>query len=167
VRPPFIDHITVKVRDLAASRAFYEASLAPFGVRVVDYGEIGIGIGPEGSEDLGLGEGEPRAPIHIAFLANDPATVDAFHAAALEAGGTDNGGPGPGRSTTSATTRPTFSIPTATTSRRCVTRGLPARRSSGRGSRARRNVNGSGSGSGCTNVTRRQGEAPPSDIEGL
>jgi catechol 2,3-dioxygenase-like lactoylglutathione lyase family enzyme len=94
VRPPFIDHITVKVRDLAASRAFYEASLAPFGVRVVDYGEIGIGIGPEGSEDLGLGEGEPRAPIHIAFLANDPATVDAFHAAALEAGGTDNGAPG-------------------------------------------------------------------------
>ena len=94
MRAPFIDHVTVKVRDLAASRAFYEAALAPFGVRVVDYGEIGIGIGPEGSEDLGLGAGEPRAPIHIAFLAHDPATVDAFHAAALEAGGTDNGAPG-------------------------------------------------------------------------
>ena len=94
MRAPFIDHVTIKVRDLAASRAFYEAALAPFGIRVVDYGEIGIGIGPEGSEDLGLGEGEPRAPIHIAFLAADPATVDAFHAAALEAGGTDNGAPG-------------------------------------------------------------------------
>ena len=94
MRAPFIDHITVKVRDLAASRAFYVAALAPFGVRVVTYEEGEIGIGPEGSEDLGLSEGEPRAPVHIAFLAHDPATVDAFHAAALEAGGTDNGAPG-------------------------------------------------------------------------
>jgi len=94
VRAPFIDHITVKVRDLEASRAFYEATLAPFGVRVVPYGEKELGIGPEGSEDLGLTEGEPRAPIHIAFLAHDPSTVDAFHAAALKAGGTDNGAPG-------------------------------------------------------------------------
>ena len=94
MRAPFIDHIAVKVGDLAASRAFYEAALAPFGVRVVSYGEHQLGIGPEGSEDLGLTEGEPRAPVHIAFLAQDPATVDAFHAAALEAGGTDNGAPG-------------------------------------------------------------------------
>jgi catechol 2,3-dioxygenase-like lactoylglutathione lyase family enzyme len=94
MRAPFIDHIVVLVRDLAVSQAFYEAALAPFGVRVVDYGPLGIGIGPEGSEDLGLREGEPRAPTHIAFLAADPATVDAFHAAALEAGGTDNGAPG-------------------------------------------------------------------------
>ena len=94
MRAPFIDHITIKVRDLEASKAFYVAALAPFGSQVVDYGEIGIGIGPEGSEDLGLSEGEPGAPVHIAFLAQDPATVDAFHAAALEAGGTDNGAPG-------------------------------------------------------------------------
>jgi catechol 2,3-dioxygenase-like lactoylglutathione lyase family enzyme len=94
MRAPFIDHVTVLVRDLAASRAFYEAALAPFGVRVLEYGEDGISVGPEGSEDLGLGEGSPRAPIHIAFLAADPATVDAFHAAAMEAGGTDNGAPG-------------------------------------------------------------------------
>ena len=94
MRAPFLDHITVKVRDLAASRAFYEAALVPFGARVVEYAENEIGIGPEGSEDLGLSAGEPRSPIHIAFLAADPATVDAFHAAALEAGGTDNGAPG-------------------------------------------------------------------------
>ena len=94
MRAPFIDHITVRVRDLATSRAFYEAALAPFGVRVVPYGEDELGIGPEGSEDLGLRVGEPRAPMHIAFLAMDVATVDAFHAAALEAGGTDNGAPG-------------------------------------------------------------------------
>jgi catechol 2,3-dioxygenase-like lactoylglutathione lyase family enzyme len=94
VRAPFLDHIVVLVRDLDASRRFYEAALAPFAARVVDYGEIGLGIGPEGSEDLGLREGSPRAPMHIAFLAADPATVDAFHAAALDAGGTDNGPPG-------------------------------------------------------------------------
>ena len=94
VRAPFIDHLTVNVRDLEASKAFYEAALAPFGVRVLPYGDKGLSIGPEGSEDLGLNEGEPRAPVHIAFLAHDPATVDAFHAAALEAGGTDNGAPG-------------------------------------------------------------------------
>ncbi len=94
MRVPFLDHIVVMVRDLAASRAFYEAALVPFDARVVDYGEIGIGIGPEGSEDLGLREAEPRAPMHIAFLAHDWATVDAFHAAALAAGGVDNGAPG-------------------------------------------------------------------------
>jgi catechol 2,3-dioxygenase-like lactoylglutathione lyase family enzyme len=94
VRAPFIDHLTVNVRDLEASKAFYEAALAPFGVRVLPYGDKGLSIGPEGSEDLGLNEGEPLAPVHIAFLAHDPATVDAFHAAALEAGGTDNGAPG-------------------------------------------------------------------------
>jgi catechol 2,3-dioxygenase-like lactoylglutathione lyase family enzyme len=94
VRAAFLDHIVLMVRDLAVSRAFYEGALTPFGARVVDYGEIGVGIGPEGSEDLGLRAGEPHAPMHIAFAAADPATVDAFHAAALEAGGTDNGAPG-------------------------------------------------------------------------
>ena len=94
MRAPFIDHVTVYVRDLEASKAFYAAALAPFGALVLPYGEKGLSIGPEGSEDLGLTEGEPSAPIHIAFLAQDPATVDAFHAAALEAGGTDNGAPG-------------------------------------------------------------------------
>jgi catechol 2,3-dioxygenase-like lactoylglutathione lyase family enzyme len=95
MRAPFIDHITFKVRDLAASRAFYEAALAPFAARVVPYGDDHeLLMGPEGSEDLGLTQGEPRAPVHIAFLAHDPATVDAFHAAALKAGGTDNGAPG-------------------------------------------------------------------------
>ena len=94
MRAPFLDHITVMVRDLDASRAFYEAALAPFGVRVVEYGKGEIGVGPEGSEDLGLAAGEPRAPMHIAFAAADPATVNAFHAAAVKAGGTDNGPPG-------------------------------------------------------------------------
>jgi catechol 2,3-dioxygenase-like lactoylglutathione lyase family enzyme len=94
VRAPFIDHITVRVRDVEASRRFYEAALAPFGIRTVAYEGDELGFGPEGSEDFAITGGEPSAPLHIAFLALDPATVDAFHAAALEAGGRDNGVPG-------------------------------------------------------------------------
>jgi catechol 2,3-dioxygenase-like lactoylglutathione lyase family enzyme len=97
MRAPFIDHVTLRVRDLGTSRAFYERALETFGVRVLELdGEGGpeVGIGPEGCEDLVLAEGEPAAPMHVAFLAHDPETVDAFHAAALEAGGRDNGAPG-------------------------------------------------------------------------
>jgi catechol 2,3-dioxygenase-like lactoylglutathione lyase family enzyme len=97
VRSPFIDHLTLPVRDLEASRAFYARTLEPFGVRVAELdGEDGVEIafGPEGSEDLVLRAGEPAAPVHIALLAHDTETVHAFHAAALEAGGRDNGEPG-------------------------------------------------------------------------
>jgi catechol 2,3-dioxygenase-like lactoylglutathione lyase family enzyme len=97
VRPPFIDHLTLRVRDLDASRAFYERALEPFGVRVAELaGSDGpeLAIGPEGSEDFVITEGEPAVPVHVAFLAHDTETVHAFHAAALEAGGRDNGEPG-------------------------------------------------------------------------
>jgi catechol 2,3-dioxygenase-like lactoylglutathione lyase family enzyme len=97
MRAPFIDHVALRVRDLDASRAFYERALETFGIHVVEIeGTDGpeLSFGPEGSEDLVLAEGEPAARLHIAFLAHDPETVDAFHAAALEAGGRDNGGPG-------------------------------------------------------------------------
>ena len=97
MRPPFIDHVTLRVRDLDASRAFYERALETFGIRVLDLdGEDGpeVSLGPEGSEDLVLTQGDPGAPVHVAFLAHDPKTVDEFHAAAVEAGGRDNGAPG-------------------------------------------------------------------------
>ena len=97
MRAPFIDHLTVRVRDIDTSRAFYERALETFGVRVLEIEGIDgpeVAIGPEGSEDLVLAEGEPAAPVHIAFLAHHPETVDAFYAAAVEAGGRDNGGPG-------------------------------------------------------------------------
>jgi catechol 2,3-dioxygenase-like lactoylglutathione lyase family enzyme len=98
VRSAFIDHVMLTVRDLAASQAFYEAALEPFGIRVAelegDDGATEVALGPEGSEDLVLREGEPAAAVHVAFAAHDQGTVDAFHAAALEAGGTDNGEPG-------------------------------------------------------------------------
>ena len=94
MRAPFIDHLTLRVRDVETSRRFYEQALAPWGIRVVQSSQGPIGFGPEGSEDFWIKTGDPAAPVHVAFLAPDRPTVEAFHAAALEAGGTDNGAPG-------------------------------------------------------------------------
>ena len=93
-RPAFIDHLTLAVRDLEASRRFYERALEPFGIRTVESSQGPVGFGPAGSEDFWIAPGEPTAPVHVAFLAHDRATVDAFHRAALAAGGRDNGAPG-------------------------------------------------------------------------
>jgi len=95
VRAPFIDHLTLRVRDVETSRRFYEQALAPWGIRVVRSSQGPIGFGPEGSEDFWIAPGDPAAPVHVALLAPDRPTVDAFHRAAIEAGGTDNGAPGP------------------------------------------------------------------------
>ena len=94
-----IDHLGLTVSDLAASRAFYEAALAPLGYGVVmeiadgDSAHLGFGAG---RPDFWISAGTPVSEgVHAAFAAPDRATVDAFHAAALAAGGTDNGAPGP------------------------------------------------------------------------
>jgi len=93
-RAVFIDHLTIVVRDLEASRRFYEGALSPWSSHVVEYEPGVLGFGPAGSEDLALVQGEPTAPVHIAFAAPDRETVERFHVAALSAGGRDNGGPG-------------------------------------------------------------------------
>jgi len=89
-----LDHVGLAVSDLAAARAFYAAALEPLGLGVVMEfpGVIALGL-PEQPE-LWMHQGAPSAPIHIAFHAADRDRVDAFHAAALQAGGTDNGAPG-------------------------------------------------------------------------
>ena len=92
-RPVFLDHLTLKVADVAASRAFYAAAVAPFGGSAVE-GDGYVAFGPPGSEDLAIEPGEPNGPIHVAFAAPDRTTVDAFYAGALAAGGRDNGAPG-------------------------------------------------------------------------
>jgi catechol 2,3-dioxygenase-like lactoylglutathione lyase family enzyme len=89
-----LDHMNIGVRDLAASRAFYEAALAPLGFGFVMERDDRVAFGPPARPVFFLVEGEPTAGIHIAFQAADRQRVDAFHAAALAAGGTDNGGPG-------------------------------------------------------------------------
>ena len=94
-----VDHVKLPVRDLEASRAFFEAALAPFGYRLVYDGEtsLGFGVGDGGNEDEPFAverREAPGMPTHIAFTAASIEQVDAFHTAALSAGGEDNGAPG-------------------------------------------------------------------------
>jgi catechol 2,3-dioxygenase-like lactoylglutathione lyase family enzyme len=90
-----IDHVVIPVADLATARAFYEQALTPFQVQVVAERPSAVIFGGGQGEGLvGLRQGtDYRAPVHVA-LATDRAGVDAFHEAALAAGGTDNGPPG-------------------------------------------------------------------------
>ena len=93
-----IDHITIGVSDLAASRAFYVAALAPLGfVEQQPWSEDAdsVGFGPPGLDDFYISTRYERGGGHIAFAADTHEQVDAFHRAALAAGGRDNGPPGP------------------------------------------------------------------------
>ena len=91
-----IDHVSVKTSDQRASRRFYEKALAPLGyevLRAFHDGQV-VGMGIAGKPDFWFSPGESSGPIHLAFSASDRASVEAFHAAALAAGGKDNGVPG-------------------------------------------------------------------------
>jgi catechol 2,3-dioxygenase-like lactoylglutathione lyase family enzyme len=90
-----IDHVVLGVHHLDESRFFYEHALAPLGIKiVVDEPEL-LGFGAEaGWPFFWLAIREPSHRVHLAFTARDRAGVDAFHAAALHAGGVDNGPPG-------------------------------------------------------------------------
>jgi catechol 2,3-dioxygenase-like lactoylglutathione lyase family enzyme len=90
-----LDHISFAVKDPAASKAFYAAALAPLGCRPL-YEDAEHGVTAFGRQwpQLWLTPGEPTQGMHVALMAEDRAAVDAFHAAALAAGGRDNGGPG-------------------------------------------------------------------------
>lgn len=91
-----IDHVTIGVSNLDRARDFYDRALAPLGVaRLYADGEryLGYGIRPRAFFWIGRRDAVLTA-THIAFTAADRAAVDAFHAAALAAGGRDNGSPG-------------------------------------------------------------------------
>ncbi len=91
-----IDHVIVGVRDVAASRAFYEAALAPLGVRMLfEHPSSGVAFGRDEKPSFWLAARTPSTAVHIAFAAADQGAVDAFHREALAAGGRDNGAPGP------------------------------------------------------------------------
>ncbi len=92
-----LDHVGINVSDYERSRDFYTRALAPLGYELMMEPMPGLGgLGKPPMPDFWIAE--PREPttrnVHIALSAPDRATVDAFHAAALEAGGTDNGAPG-------------------------------------------------------------------------
>jgi len=98
--PVFLDNLTIRVADLSRSRQFYRAALEPLGAEMIDvpgppeaWGPAVV-LGPQGAEYLAIVEGEPTSPLHLAFVAPDSGAVRRFHAAALAAGGHDNGPPG-------------------------------------------------------------------------
>jgi catechol 2,3-dioxygenase-like lactoylglutathione lyase family enzyme len=91
-----LDHVGLDVADYEVSKAFYQRALEPLGLRLMmePVPEVG-GFGDDfpffwiGKRDRG-----PQTGVHVAFRVANRELVDAFHAAALAAGGTDNGGPG-------------------------------------------------------------------------
>ncbi len=92
-----LDHVGFAVADYERSKAFYEKALAPLGYTLLmEFSGAAAGFGKTGRPSFFLeGHGEPvRGRLHVAFAAETRAQVDAFHAAAIEAGGTDNGAPG-------------------------------------------------------------------------
>ncbi len=90
-----IDHAVVRVKDLKMSRNFYEAALRPLGYRVLREFPGFVGMGAGDRTDLWIGQDEAVTKgVHLAFASRDRRSVDAFHAAALKAGGKDNGAPG-------------------------------------------------------------------------
>jgi catechol 2,3-dioxygenase-like lactoylglutathione lyase family enzyme len=95
-RGRLIDHIQLVVRDLEASRRFYEAILGVLGIPVGGSEESYFWADElfVSSADSAAAQGALTGRHHLAFQAADRAMVDAFHKAALESGGRDNGPPG-------------------------------------------------------------------------
>ena len=91
-----IDHVHLVVRDLAASRRFYRAVLEALGRRLDWEGERAFSCDELFVSDETMFGPDTSGPhrVHLAFQTPDRATVDRFHAAALRAGGRDNGAPG-------------------------------------------------------------------------
>jgi catechol 2,3-dioxygenase-like lactoylglutathione lyase family enzyme len=94
-----IAHLSIGARDVPRSRRFYDAALRPLGYTCLSAGDTSLGYGAEAAEFWIIGTQHPvpvddRSGLHICFAAPDRGSVDAFHAAALKAGGKDNGKPG-------------------------------------------------------------------------
>lgn len=94
-----LEHASIGVRDIAGARRFYDAALAPLGMRCLNAAESMLGYGRT-APCFWIGKvgrpvpAYPDSGLHLCFVAPTRAAVDAFHAAALAAGGRDNGGPG-------------------------------------------------------------------------
>jgi catechol 2,3-dioxygenase-like lactoylglutathione lyase family enzyme len=90
-----IDHINLLVSDIERSKRFFQEALSPLGYELLMEHRIsGAGIGQAGKPDFWIKQGVLSSAIHVAFASPDRATVDAFHDAAIAAGGRDNGPPG-------------------------------------------------------------------------
>jgi catechol 2,3-dioxygenase-like lactoylglutathione lyase family enzyme len=94
-------HISIGVKDVERSKRFYDTAMAPLGYRCVRPARsmTGYGYGTDSISFWVMSAERPvvadeKSGLHICFAASTPAAVDAFHAAALQAGGRDNGAPG-------------------------------------------------------------------------
>jgi catechol 2,3-dioxygenase-like lactoylglutathione lyase family enzyme len=89
------DHVVFGASDYAASKAFFLQALEPIGLAVVLEGPLGVELSADGRSSLCIcPTDEKPAHLHLAFAAENRRQVDAFHRAALAAGGKDNGAPG-------------------------------------------------------------------------
>ena len=94
-----LDHVSIGVRDIAKAKAFYDAALKPLGLTCLSADKTSLGYG-EGTVGFWIGLAErpvaddPQSGLHFCFVAPSRESVAAFHAAALSAGGRDNGQPG-------------------------------------------------------------------------
>ena len=90
------DHVVFGVTDYAASKAFYLKALEPLGLEIVSEGSLGVEMSPKGGKSslCLFPTQEKPARLHLAFVAQNRRQVEAFHRAALAAGGKDNGAPG-------------------------------------------------------------------------
>jgi catechol 2,3-dioxygenase-like lactoylglutathione lyase family enzyme len=89
------DHIALRTAQFGVMTAFYEQALAPLGIQKLMAYEGGAGFGRDAPTLWINLSSEPRSSVHLALSSSDQSAVRAFHAAALRAGGTDNGAPGP------------------------------------------------------------------------
>lgn len=90
-----LDHVGIPVSDFGRSKRFYEEALSPLGYELIMEPRRGAaGLGRAGTPDFWIFEGEPSHAIHVAFAADDRASVEAFHETAIVAGAHDNGRPG-------------------------------------------------------------------------
>ncbi len=90
-----IEHVSLRCKDSKKSRRFYEKALKPLGyVCDMVYGDS-FGFAESGRHDFWVTKGKVGTPGHLAFHAKTTKQVDDFYAAAIKAGGKDNGKPGP------------------------------------------------------------------------
>jgi predicted lactoylglutathione lyase len=90
-----LEHVSVPISHFAKSKAFYVAALKPLGYKLTqDYSPDAAGFFEGGHTSFWISKKKQTCGIHVAFLAKSREEVQKFHAAALEAGGKDNGVPG-------------------------------------------------------------------------
>jgi catechol 2,3-dioxygenase-like lactoylglutathione lyase family enzyme len=94
-----LHHVSIGVRDVAATKRFYDAALGALGYKCLSAGADSLGYGGDAvsfwlnATDKPV-PADPKSQLHFCFVARSRKAVDAFHSGAVKAGGKDNGKPG-------------------------------------------------------------------------